>query len=125
MRTRVLLSIKPEFSRLIFSGEKKFEYRRVIFRDERVSTVVVYSSSPVQRVVGEFRVGEILRGAPEDLWLRTGRVSGIAQSAFFRYFENCDTGYAIEVRNPKQYRLRQTLDCAFAIASPPQSFCYL
>jgi hypothetical protein len=31
----------------IFSGEKKFEFRRTIFKKEAVKTVLVYASSPV------------------------------------------------------------------------------
>jgi hypothetical protein len=53
----VLLSIKPEFVEKIFSGLKKYEFRRVIFKSKSVSRVVIYASSPVQRVVGEFAVG--------------------------------------------------------------------
>lgn len=32
MHMKVLLSIKPEFVEKIFAGEKKFEYRRTIFK---------------------------------------------------------------------------------------------
>lgn len=42
---KVLLSIKPEFAEKIFSGEKKFEFRRSIFKDKTVKTVLVYASA--------------------------------------------------------------------------------
>ena len=29
---KILLSIKPEYAHKIFSGEKKFEYRKIIFK---------------------------------------------------------------------------------------------
>lgn len=125
MRTRVLLSIKPEFARRIFSGEKCFEYRRAIFRNQRVSTAVVYASSPIQRVIGEFQIARILSASPDELWRRTSESAGIEMERFFEYFDGCAMGYAIEVANPRRYRLRKTLDTAFAISTPPQSFCYV
>ncbi len=57
---KVLLSIKPKYAELIFDGSKKFEFRRTIFKNIQVKTVVVYASSPVQRVIGEFQIEEIL-----------------------------------------------------------------
>ena len=39
---RVLLSIKPEFVEKIFSGEKLYEYRKAMFKNVNVSTVVIY-----------------------------------------------------------------------------------
>ena len=51
---KVLLSIKPEFADKIFNGTKKYEYRRSIFKKKEVKTVVVYASSPIQKIIGEF-----------------------------------------------------------------------
>ena len=41
---KVLLSIKPEFVREIFAGNKKYEYRKAIFT-KNVNQVVVYSTN--------------------------------------------------------------------------------
>ena len=40
---KVLLSIKPEFVQEIFTGKKKYEYRKAIFT-RSVDKVVVYST---------------------------------------------------------------------------------
>jgi predicted transcriptional regulator len=32
---------------------KKYEFRKVVFKNPKVKTVVVYASSPVQKVIGE------------------------------------------------------------------------
>lgn len=42
---RVLLSIKPEFVKKIISGEKKYEFRRKIFKRD-VKIVIIYASYP-------------------------------------------------------------------------------
>ena len=56
---KVLLSIKPEFVQEIFTGKKKYEYRKAIFT-RSVDKVVVYSTKPVGMIVGEFTVENIL-----------------------------------------------------------------
>ena len=67
---KVLLSIKPEFANKIFSGSKKFEFRKSIFRNKNISKIVVYASAPVQRVIGEFEIEDILASDPNSLWER-------------------------------------------------------
>ena len=65
---KILLSIKPEFVEKIISGEKKFEFRKTLPKREGVTTVVVYSTMPVGRVIGEFKVKDTLSNTPESLW---------------------------------------------------------
>ena len=50
---KVVLSIKPEFAFKIFDGTKKFEFRKSIFKSNKVKSIIVYASSPVQQVIGE------------------------------------------------------------------------
>ena len=57
---KVLLSIKPEYAEKIFNGEKRFEYRRVIFKRKGITTVVVYVTAPISRIMGEFQINNIL-----------------------------------------------------------------
>jgi predicted transcriptional regulator len=68
---KVLLSIKPEFAYKIFEGTKKFEFRKAIFKNSKIKSVVVYASSPVQKVIGEFEIDEILNDEPNKLWEKT------------------------------------------------------
>jgi predicted transcriptional regulator len=49
---KAILSIKPKFVEEIISGRKRFEFRRRIFK-KKISTILVYSSSPIQKFVGE------------------------------------------------------------------------
>jgi len=121
---RVLLSIKPEFAERIFDGSKKFEFRRAIFKNPGIQTVVVYASSPVQRVIGEFDIEAILRGAPEDLWRKTREHSGISEGFFFDYFSGRKIGFAIKVKKARRYKEPRCLRTSYNV-NPPQSFCYL
>ncbi|MDO4764304.1 MAG: hypothetical protein Q4A00_08000, partial [Flavobacteriaceae bacterium] len=67
---KVLLSIKPEFVRKIFFRSKKYEFRKVLFRKE-VESVIIYSTMPVGRIVGEFTISNIISGKPNIIWEQT------------------------------------------------------
>lgn len=121
---KVLLSIKPEYAQRIFAGAKKFEYRRAIFKNPTVRTVVVYVSSPVCKVVGEFTIGKIICDAPMTLWQKTKDFSGIDRDKFFNYFADKKKGYAIEILNPVRYSRTRSLMLNYG-CHPPQSFVYV
>ena len=122
---KILLSIKPEFAEKIFSGEKRFEFRRVIFRSPSVEKVVVYASSPVQKVIGEFDIRRVLTLKKAELWKRTRKHSGIGKSYFDEYFEDLTTGHAIEISSPVRYQKPLKLQSVCESNRPPQSFFYL
>ena len=71
MQISVLLSIKPNFAASIFSGDKKYEYRKSIFKNAKVKKAYVYASNPVGLVVGEFEIEDIITTNPDLLWKRT------------------------------------------------------
>jgi predicted transcriptional regulator len=125
MQTKVLLSIKPQFAERIFNGSKRYEFRRVLFRSTSVTTVVVYASSPIKRVIGEFTVGGILRLRKQALWRKTKNHAGIEKRHFDLYFAGRRTAFAIKVSRPERYPNPISLDSAFAFERPPQSFRYL
>ena len=120
----VLLSIKPEFAHKIFEGSKKFEFRKQVFKDTSVKKVIVYSSSPEQKVIGEFEIETILSGTPDNIWIQTSFSSGITQEFYDEYFEGRDKAYAIKVASTKMYRKQKTL-ADFNVQSAPQSFAYV
>ena len=121
---RVLLSIKPEFAFKIFEGTKKFEFRKVIFKNPNVKTVVVYASSPVQRVIGEFEIEDILSSAPNEIWRQTKMHSGISEDFFYEYFADREIAHAIKIKNTKKYKQPLNLQESFNVV-PPQSYVYL
>jgi len=121
---KVLLSIKPEYAEKIFNGTKKYEFRRSVFKNQSVKTIVVYASSPVQRVIGEFEIEKILNDNLRQLWDKTKEFSGISENFFFEYFINKEKGYAIEIKETKRYDKSLSLKDDFN-TTPPQSFMYL
>ena len=59
MQTKVLLSIKPQYADKILSGDKKFEFRRLLYKSPNVKKIIIYATSPVMRVIGEFDVATV------------------------------------------------------------------
>ena len=121
---KVLLSIKPKFAEMIFSGTKKYEFRRSVFKNPDVKTIVVYASSPVRKVVGEFEIEAIINDELVALWEQTKEYAGIDEEYFFSYFINKESGYAIQIKKAKKYKKALCLRKDFN-ATPPQSFMYL
>lgn len=120
---KVLLSIKPEFVEKIISGEKKFEYRRLIFKKD-VKSVIIYASSSWKAVIGEFFVEDILTEDLDILWNLTKKYSGIDEEFFWKYFQGKEKGHAIKIGKLILYQKKLDLKKDFGIL-PPQSYVYI
>lgn len=121
--THAVLSIKPQYAEAIFSGKKRFEFRRAIFRRD-IQVVIVYITSPVGQVVGEFRVDEIITDDVDALWDRTETYAGIDRRGFFDYFDGRDVGHAIVIGTVRRYKQPLDLQKTYGVR-PPQSFLYV
>jgi predicted transcriptional regulator len=122
---KVLLSIKPEYANKIFSGEKKFEFRKIAFRNNKVETVVVYSTMPVGRIIGEFSIKHIHKDSPKSIWRKTKQFSGIDERFFKEYYNGRELAVAIEVENPILYKNPIDPKEEYKNFTAPQSFMYL
>ena len=118
---KVLLSIKPKFVESIIKGNKKYEYRKAIFK-KNVDTVVIYKTTPFCKIIGEFEIDGILFDTPENIWQITQEFAGITQDYFDKYFYNRKIAYAIKIGNIKQYEL-EPKDIIKQFKAP-QSFMY-
>jgi len=125
MQIKVLLSIKPEFAASIFSGDKKFEFRKAIFRNERVKKVYVYASRPIGLVIGEFEIDQVISTDPKTLWKKTMNDAGISKDYFDKYFDGRNIAHALKVGTTVRYKEPKTLMEMFNIDRPPQSFMYI
>lgn len=120
----VILSIKPQFARLIFEGKKKFEFRRTIFKNTNITKVIVYASSPISKIIGEFEIESIIKDELNALWENTQKYSGISIDFYRSYFDGMDFGYAIKIQRPKKYEEEVCIREGYGI-HPPQSFTYV
>lgn len=122
---KVLLSIKPEFVERIFSREKRYEYRKSIFKRTDIDTVVIYSTMPEGKIVGEFSFKQILNDSPDNVWKLTKQYSGVNKKFYDGYFDQRDNAYAIEIANVVKYDDPIALNQLARKIQPPQSFRYL
>jgi predicted transcriptional regulator len=120
---KVVLSIKPEFAEKIFQGTKKYEFRRAIFKNPKIKMIIVYASSPVQKVIGEFEIDKIISHDLDTLWDKTKECSGITKEYFFQYFGDKENGFAIKIKKAKLYDTPKCLKEDYNLV-PPQSFSY-
>lgn len=122
----VLLSIKTKYAKAILNGTKKYEFWKSAFRcKEDRELVYMYATSPVKKIVGAFRIENIVEDHPRKLWTKFKEFSGIEEEKFFRYFGGSKKGFAIGIGDvevfddpidPKSY------NPGFV---PPQSFRYI
>lgn len=122
---KVLLSIKPQFVDEIFNGKKKFEYRKSIFKNPDVKSIIIYATMPVGKIVGEFDIEEILEEHPKDLWEKTKKFSGISEDFYDSYFMGRDKGYAIKIKSLNKYDEPKCPYELFENFTAPQSFKYV
>lgn len=80
----ILLSINPEHVENILKGIKKYEYRKIACR-RRVDKIIIYSTTPIKKVVGEAEVIDILQKEKDELWHETENESGITKIFFDEY----------------------------------------
>jgi len=121
----VLLSVKPQFAELIFSGAKRYEYRRVIFGRSDIKIIVLYATSPLKKIVGEFVIDEIIHDTPESLWTKTSTFAGVEQDYFFNYFLGKEKAFAIGIKDARKYPTPLDPQEMLLNFTPPQSFMYL
>lgn len=119
----ILLSINPEHVDNIFNGKKLYEYRKTKCK-RKVDKIIIYSTFPVMKVVGEADVDNILEEEPEKIWEKTKSKSGINKKFFDEYYKNSIYAVAYKLVNIIRYEDPKNLQ-EFGVSKPPQSFLYL
>ncbi len=120
-----LLSIKPRYAEAIVNGDKKYEFRKSIFKKREIEKVYIYVTSPTKKIIGAFQIRKIIEAHPNNLWNELMNFSGLSQREFFGYFDGCEVGFAIEIENLE--RFEKPIDPWSLMPSfrPPQSFYYM
>lgn len=120
---KILLSVNPEHVDNIMLGLKKYEFRKVQTK-EKVDKIIIYSTYPVMKVVGEAEVVDVIVDSPEEVWDETAQYSGITKQFFDKYFLNREKAVAYKLGHIKKYKKPKELS-AYGVKSAPQSFVYV
>jgi predicted transcriptional regulator len=121
----ILLSVKPKYSDLIVSGEKRVEFRRR-WAAEEIDHIAVYASAPIQRIVALVSVDEVIWASRTKLWGHcTSKGGALTRRELNAYFMGRGQGCAVMLGEVR--KLEQPLDprSVFKKFSAPQSFRYL
>ena len=102
---------------------KGYEYRKNVCR-RKIDKILIYSTNPVMKVVGEAEVEDVLIDDPEMIWKKTEKRSGIEKAFFDRYFENRKQAVAYKLKNVIRYGQPKELK-DYGLRNAPQSFQYI
>ena len=123
-RLTALMSIHPRYADAILSNHKRVEFRKRPLSAETRS-VVIYATSPVMAVVGEFGIEQQVLASPADLWTRFADVGGIDHDSFFAYYDGFTEAVGIMIGEVIKYDTPRALCDVDPGGCPPQSFKYL
>jgi type I restriction enzyme S subunit len=121
----VLLSIKPKFAESIINGRKKYEFRKNAFSKKNIGRVYIYSTTPIKKVIGFFKISKIIEDKQINLWHHLKDEAGISEEDFFDYFKNREIGFALEIVEVEKFENPVDPKIMFPNFVPPQSFCYI
>ena len=119
----ILLPIKPKYANLILQGIKKFEFRKRLCTKE-ISTIYIYATAPVKRVIGEVEVVEKLVYDKEQLWQMTKSGSGLSYNEYQNYFSGKKIACAYRLGQYVLYDAPKSLE-DYGINYTVQSFAYI
>jgi type I restriction enzyme S subunit len=106
------------------NGEKRYEFRKTIFRNRNIERAYIYSTAPIKMVVGTFLIGGIFEDYPEQLWEKFHKFSGLSSKEFFNYFNKEKKGFAIKIESVEEFDIPVNPREGNPDFVPPQSFYY-
>lgn len=124
MSRAALISIHPEHVSSIISGEKVFEYRKVLPKRD-ISFLVLYCTAPVKKITAVVEVVGRLVDSLVDVWNITSHGSGISHSFYLDYYSGKQNASAFVLGNVYQMESPMDLSDLPSQKTSPQSFCYL
>ena len=120
-----LLSIKPKYADLILAGSKRIELRRS-WPDGGIGVLVLYSSAPVQRLVGVAYIEKVRIEPPDKLWkLAEEFGGGVTRDEFDDYFHGKRKTFGIMIKSVDIAEDQLDPKRVFEEFVPPQSYMYL
>ena len=121
----VIISIRPTFCKMIFSGKKVYEYRKKVFTRTDINKVYVYASKPISKIIGYFTIDHVIKCNANDMWEMTYKDGGVNKEYFDEYFKNCDMAHAIKIDEVVMLDIPIDPKKVIKDFHAPQNFMYL
>lgn len=119
----ILLPIRKEYSDKIFSGIKKYEFRKSLF-SENIEKILVYESRGSGTIVGELMIAGVISGSPDSVWEKTKGYSGINRDDYVKYFKGKHTAYAYVIADCHRYDKSKFI-ADYNLSRAPQNFVWI
>ena len=120
---KLLMSINPVHVDKILTGTKKYEFRKARCK-KNIDTIVIYSTSPVMRVVAEVEVKGIIEDSPQNVWAQTSSAAGIDKNFFDKYYSGKESAVAYILGRVNRFNTPRMLS-DYGVKAAPQSYVYL
>lgn len=120
---KLLMSINPEHVDNILAGTKKFEFRKTRCK-EKIDSIIIYSTSPIMRVVAEVEVKDVIEDTPQVVWNKTRIAAGIDKLFFDRYYNGRNTAVAYVLGEVRKFASPRYL-ADYGVKAAPQSYVYV
>jgi predicted transcriptional regulator len=122
----LLLSVRPGFAEMILARVKTVELRRRLPK-QPFDRVWIYSTAPVQAVVGFATVSSLIERPLAELWRLVSRRCCVPQPHFDSYFAGLAVGGALEIATAQRVEPTslRCLQHAQPNWRPPQSYRYV
>ena len=125
---QAIISLKPQYADLILSGAKTVELRNRTVRLKSGTTIWIYATQPVGRIVAKAKVRRVFHGIPAEIWERYGEKIGIERAQFDFYIGDSRQVSALVLSSVKEIQDFFTLENIRQVVGnfhPPQFYFYL
>lgn len=122
----VIVSIKPEFCKAIYAGDKLVELRKSV-GDNFVpgARLYIYTSSPEKAITGEAIIERVQRLTVADIKERYLASACISEQNFNQYYLGRAFGHVISLASVRKYKVAASLDELRKLGFyAPQSYSY-
>jgi len=125
----LLMSIRPEYIRKIFNGDKLIEIRRKFNHKWSNRRVTLYSSHPTKAVMGYAIIHSVVSDTPLHIWNNYGSQLGCTKAEFDGYTTGLNKVFAIHLHAIRPYKTPMPLSQLSWFLDenlvPPQSYSAL
>jgi predicted transcriptional regulator len=122
----IVMSIHPNYSSQIMKGEKIIEIRKKFNSKWKNHIVTIYSSRPVQELIGYATIKNVIEDRPDVIWAKHSSELGCSKSEFDGYTKDADKVFAIFLSDINKFHNNLSLNYLSNFFEkkihPPQSY---
>ena len=91
---------------------------------EDINRILIYETSPVQRIIGEAGIAEVIHDSVSNVWQKTKDGAGVSYDRYMQYYTGKSEAIAYKLDNLIIYKDPLTL-ADIGVSSAPQSYMYV